>query len=92
MRAGKHVHELLLAVAQQVVDAVGEDVGAFVLDHSLIHLELLPPIGVLETRDLLAEVLQRHGANTDVVPINAQIGRGNRNDIEFGLFFRRLVD
>lgn len=92
MRTIERVHELLLAVAQQVVDAVGEDVCAFVLDHSLIHLELLPPIGVLETRDLLAEVLQRHGADADVIAVYAQIGRGNRNDVELGFFLRRLVD
>jgi len=53
----RSVHKLLLAVAQQVVDAVGKYVGALVLDHTFIHLELLPPIGILEAGDLLTEVL-----------------------------------
>ena len=57
MSSWRSVHELLLAVAQQVVDAVGKYVGALVLDHTFIHLELLPPIGILEAGDLLTEVL-----------------------------------
>ena len=87
------LHELLLPVAQQLVDPVGENVRALVLDHTLIRVELLPAVRILETGYLLPEILERHGLETDVLSRNAQVRRRYGNGVQLRPFrVRNLVN
>ena len=86
------VHELLLSVAEKLVDPVCKNIGSLILDDSLISLELVPTFRILKALYLLTKILQRHWLETNVLSTNTQIGRRDRNCIEFRVLLILLIN